>query len=235
MWPILRGAQERAPQDDVGAARGYKFQTALLAYMSVRSRGTMRPGFAFIFHPAGCGECRVPNAPAAAYAKVESIRVSHHGRAGSPGIPARDGVNGFLRALPGDRLSCHRRQWSCFRQLDASVGASGPHGFAVRESALSSLAPFASIASRLASVTISSRPSVRQDGERHAGDLGRKEIEIFLRTGLDDPNHVDSKGEFFLNAQAWGLAPRTHWPPPRPSTRVTSSWRPGGLERRPEV
>src|ERR1700726_2982365 len=28
---------------------------------------------------------------------------SHHGRTGTPGIPARDGFNGFLRALPGDR------------------------------------------------------------------------------------------------------------------------------------
>ena len=35
--------------------------------------------------------------------KVESTRVSHHGYAGTPGIPARSGFNGFLRALPGDR------------------------------------------------------------------------------------------------------------------------------------
>jgi hypothetical protein len=35
--------------------------------------------------------------------KVESTRVSHHGYAGTPGIPARNGFNGFLRALPGDR------------------------------------------------------------------------------------------------------------------------------------
>ena len=34
---------------------------------------------------------------------VVNTRVSHHGCTGSPGIPARDGVNGFLRALPGDR------------------------------------------------------------------------------------------------------------------------------------
>ena len=34
---------------------------------------------------------------------VESTRVSHHGCTGSPGIPARNGFNGFLRTLPGDR------------------------------------------------------------------------------------------------------------------------------------
>jgi hypothetical protein len=47
------------------------------------------------------------------------------------------------------------------QELDASVGASGPHDFAVREPALSSKALTASIASRLASVTIASRPSDR--------------------------------------------------------------------------
>ena len=35
---------------------------------------------------------------------VESTRVSHHGRTGSPGIPARNGFNGFLRTLPGDEF-----------------------------------------------------------------------------------------------------------------------------------
>jgi hypothetical protein len=35
--------------------------------------------------------------------RIGSTRVSHHGRTGTPGIPARDGFNGFLRALPGDR------------------------------------------------------------------------------------------------------------------------------------
>jgi hypothetical protein len=45
----------------------------------------------------------VPVAPAAARVLVGSTRVSHHGRTGTPGIPARDGFNGFLRALLGDR------------------------------------------------------------------------------------------------------------------------------------
>ena len=63
---------------------------------------------------------------------------------GLPGIPARNGFNGFLRALPGDRLVvtvigglrfCRARSgFQNLRQLDASAGASGPHDFAVRES-----------------------------------------------------------------------------------------------------
>jgi hypothetical protein len=60
-----------------------------------------------------------------------------------PGIPARNGFNGFLRALPGDRAflspSSARRD-KRLRQLDASVGASGPHDFAVRNERASSCA-----------------------------------------------------------------------------------------------
>ena len=82
----------------------------------------------------------------------------------SPGIPARNGFNGFLRDLPGDRLSCHRRLQRLDRKLDASVEASGPHDFSVRKKALSSEAPLASIASNPASVTIAIRPSSGVDG-----------------------------------------------------------------------
>src|SRR5258708_19159747 len=70
---------------------------------------------------------------------------------------------------PVTGLSCHRHRRSYLRQLDASVGASGPHDFAVRKSALSSLAPPASTASRPASVTIASRPSsVGRDGKSYS-------------------------------------------------------------------
>jgi hypothetical protein len=46
---------------------------------------------------------RVPSAPAAACAKVESTRVSHHGRTGITRRFLRNGFNGLFRALPGDR------------------------------------------------------------------------------------------------------------------------------------
>src|SRR6267378_3204623 len=60
----------------------------------------------------------------------------------SPDVPARNGFNGFLRALPGDRAVLPPSPADMFclspvgptrlRKLDASVGASGPHDFAVR-------------------------------------------------------------------------------------------------------
>src|SRR5471032_1385850 len=54
----------------------------------------------------GRGECRMPNAPAASCALVvvERTRVTTS-TPESPGIPARNGFNGFLRALPGGSRS----------------------------------------------------------------------------------------------------------------------------------
>jgi hypothetical protein len=82
-------------------------------------------------------------------------------------------------------LVCHRHPRNLLRELDAGVEASGPHDFAVREPALSSLAPPTSTASRPASVTIASRPSVGRDGEGYRFDLGKMRSGIFLRKGLD--------------------------------------------------
>src|ERR1700676_2147193 len=52
----------------------------------------------------------------------------------TPGIPRAMvlTVSFALSSVTG--LVCHRRQRSFLRQLDASVGASGPHDFAVRGS-----------------------------------------------------------------------------------------------------
>ena len=62
----------------------------------------------------------------------------------------RNGFNGLWRALPGDRafLPPSPPRSSLLRDLNASVGASGPHDFAVRESRRSSCGALASIAFR---------------------------------------------------------------------------------------
>jgi hypothetical protein len=91
----------------------------------------------------------VPDAPAAPCAKVESTGVEATGPPDSPGIPARNGFNGLCRALLGDRALLPPsfadmwlvRAWlgrHASRELDASVGAPGPHDFAVRSHRLSS-------------------------------------------------------------------------------------------------
>jgi hypothetical protein len=77
----------------------------------------------------------MPSAPAAARGVVVSTRVSHHE---STGIIRHSRTRMVLTVSfvisPVTGLSCHRRQRNRFRQLDTSVGVSGPHDFAVRES-----------------------------------------------------------------------------------------------------
>jgi hypothetical protein len=97
---------------------------------------------------------------------VESTRVSHHGHTGVTRHSPRSGFAAYSALSLVTGLSCHHRRRNLFRQLDASVGASGPHGFAVREKRRSLSAPSASTASRPAFVTIASRPS---DGTRRRG------------------------------------------------------------------
>jgi len=59
--------------------------------------------------------------------------VVHHRYAGPARHSLRNGFNGFLRALLGDRACCHRRLADTYPpSLTPSVGASGPHDFAVR-------------------------------------------------------------------------------------------------------
>ena len=64
---------------------------------------------------------------------VERTRVSQVTPAKHPAFPAQ-WFYGLLRALPGDRafLSPSPAK-TCFRELDASVEASGPHDFSVRK------------------------------------------------------------------------------------------------------
>jgi hypothetical protein len=79
--------------------------------MRIRSRGARHPGLAdnvSLEKSEGAGNAGRPSRPQPRVV-VENTRVSHHGHAGSPGIPRAIGFNGFLRALPGDRLFCHRR------------------------------------------------------------------------------------------------------------------------------
>ena len=121
---------------------GLNFQIAkLFANVASRSRGAIRPSSAFISRPhRGRGECRVPAAPAASCALCGGrTHTRNNEYTGTTGIPARNGFNGFLRALPGDR-ACLPPSFAkiAFRKLDASVGASGPHDFAVRKLAHSS-------------------------------------------------------------------------------------------------
>src|SRR6202140_2230990 len=87
----------------------------------------------------------------------------------SPGIPARNGFNGFLRDLPGDRafLSPSLADF-CIYKLDAGVEASGPHDFSVRK--LSALVFSAARVHRI-------QPRVRDDRDTPLGWGGQRGTE----------------------------------------------------------
>ena len=99
------------------------------------SRDAMRPSSARTFHPKrGRGERRVPAAPAAPCAKVESTRVVTADTPEHPAFPHAMvlTVSFVLSLVTG--LDCHHHPCDAkhHHELDASVGASGPHDFAVR-------------------------------------------------------------------------------------------------------
>ena len=108
-----------------------------------RPRGAKRPSRA---HNQSPSKQRAQGKPGARRTRSPLCNVKHRGRShrypGTPGISLRNGFNGLFRALPGDRALLPPSSADMFclspvgptqlRELDASVGASGPHDFAVR-------------------------------------------------------------------------------------------------------
>ena len=83
----------------------------------------------------GRGECRAPDAPAAA--RVESnTRVSHHGHTANTRHSPHNGFTAYFVLSPVTGLVVTVACEVAFANLNASVGASGPHDFAVRLSAV---------------------------------------------------------------------------------------------------
>ena len=177
--PSLRanGSRECAPDDRLreaihGSAKQVWIASSLaLLAMTSRYASAISPRvFARVMPEAslprirGRRECRALAAPAISYAiKTKHTSVVTTVTPETPGIP-RAVVYDLYRALPGDRAflppSLHG---IVSAKLDASVGASGPHGFAVRIKRPRLKALPASTASRPASVTFASRPSVGRD------------------------------------------------------------------------
>jgi hypothetical protein len=103
---------------------------------------------------------------------------------GSPGIPRAMVLTVSFVLSPVTGLCCHRRQQVITCQLDASVGASGPHDFAVRVTRCSSAAHQRPPHPAPTSVTCA-RPLCGTGWRAYNFDLGQRRKEIFLQTGLD--------------------------------------------------
>src|SRR5258706_9368575 len=90
----------------------------------------------------GVGNAECPLHPQPRVRSVESTRVFTTVAPDHPAFPHAMVLTAYVVLSPVTGLFCHRRQriWFCLspvgptelRKLDASVGASGPHDFAVR-------------------------------------------------------------------------------------------------------
>jgi hypothetical protein len=83
-------------------------------------------------------------------------------------------LTAYIVLSPVTGLFCHRRLQATAYKLDASVGASGPHGFAVRISTLRLRAPIRPSHPAPTLVTIAKRPSYR--------DRTRESVELICPT-----------------------------------------------------
>jgi hypothetical protein len=131
----------------------------------------------------GAGNAGRPLRPQPRVQNKKAHERIHHGHTGNTRHSPRNGFTAYIALSPVTGLVCHRR----LRKLPLAglTPASGrqDHTTSPSASALSSEAPPASIASRPAFVTITSRPSVRRD----AGDVlliwACGEAEYFSRRG----------------------------------------------------
>ena len=125
------------------------------------------------------------------YAAEPQVQADH------PAFPAQ-WFYGLYVISPGTGLFCprHFRRNCALRKLSASVGAPGPHDFAVRFRRARLASPSASTATRLTSVTIAKRPSWRGG---MAMDLqliwGRTKQEYFCGKDWTENSQNDPSGK----------------------------------------
>jgi hypothetical protein len=149
-------------------------------------RGALRPSCPCILRPKRAWGMPGARCTRSRACSVESTRVSHHGRTGITRHSRTRMVLTVSFALsPVTGLVCHRRFAEDSTKLDASVGASGPHDFAVRGLHRSSLGATASTASPPALMTLRNAPLSGQDGASCRNDLPDGLSEIFFARGLD--------------------------------------------------
>ncbi|THD53751.1 MAG: hypothetical protein E8A46_10225 [Bradyrhizobium sp.] len=164
-----------------------------------RSRRGFRAKFACSFRPhfRGRRECRTLGASAAACAVVESTRVSHHGHAGSSGIPRAMVLTVSFALSPVTGLVCHRRlRKLVFAHL---MPASGHQDHTTSPSASAPLVLRRCRVHRIPHptfVTTAKRPSDRGGtGRVCRDDLPDGESGIFFMEGLDSQSRNQPVGQ----------------------------------------
>jgi hypothetical protein len=134
----------------------------------------------------GRRESRVRAAPAVSRARLgKETHTSIQVQRKQSGLPCAMVLTVSSELSPVTGLSCHRRLADTSAKLDASVGASGPHGFAVRirRSRQAHHPRPSHPAPRF--VTLRNAPLCGTGWLRYRTDLRLRKIRIFLQTGLD--------------------------------------------------
>ena len=159
------GSSAFADDDSGGGVIALRFEQQLRQNTTPRSRRMFRARFGLLVSPSpirGRRECRASDAPDSRVCngsgrthtrcQVTPAYTRHSPRNGFTACNALSPVTGFLATVIPEKLAS--------RELDASVGASGPHDFAVRIKRRSSKAPTRPPHPAPTSVTIAKRPSV---------------------------------------------------------------------------
>ncbi len=138
MGPGSRLRQEASPRRASPGRRGVISDSNFKQHedVSSHSRGALRPSFAFVSPSSiteGAGKAGCWLHPWVPCNKKHGGRTT--GSTGAFRLSLRDGFTAYFVLSPVTGLSCHRRPWGCFHPpgLSASVGAPGPHDFAVRD------------------------------------------------------------------------------------------------------
>src|ERR1700737_2735062 len=96
-------------------------------------------------------------------------------------------LTAYFVLSPVTGLFCHRHRADNSAKLDASVGASGPHDFAVRVSTIrQARRPRPPHPVPYVRDDRETPLCVGRDGEASKSDLGQAGTEIFLQRGLDE-------------------------------------------------
>jgi hypothetical protein len=161
-----------------------------------RSRGAKRPSYALIDPPenregAGNAECFSRTHGPRAEKKHAAVTT---GSAEITGIPCAMVLTVSFGLSPGTGLSCPRHRRIIIRRFDASVGASGPHDFAVRAGVARRFDTITSIASRSAFRDDRDAPLLPgRDKTQQTTDLGSKASQ-FLKIRSHMPRQIGTTG-----------------------------------------
>ena len=179
---LSSGGASRRPVGSCGAAPGT--QDTCIRPLATQTA----PELCINFVPRkteGAGKTGCPMHPQPRMQNEKAYEVVTTGSPERSGLPCAMVLTASFALSLVTGLFCHHRQRNCFRQLDASVGASGPRDFTVRERhALVKSAGSRPPHPAPTSVTCAT-PSRGTGWPRYRFDLGGLRSRIFFEMGLD--------------------------------------------------